>query len=820
MADNINAPLHAQGLPSVDYVNKTEPSVDMLEISSNKLVKIPLSQIQQASSSGAFAFKNDQRLPVVDNLGEVGNIPASQLNDALGQGFQLQSPEDYIKYSADKIAGDQIVKTFGENVGSALTFGLSTAAQVKSGTDPQAIAARDIANPVAGGLGTATGIIAPLILTGGGSAIAEGTLLAGTGVRAAAKAGLATEKYLAKEATKLGIKNAVARSIVQKIAPKIAGSAIEAIPFAAGQYIDETALGAVDNTAENFLATIGTGALIGGSIGGVLGTLQATVPSVSKAFRPIKDKLGSYVNEEKSAMEYLGTTVSKAQKLEDTRPGFFKDSVKDLREMGLKLTDNTEDALGKVASEKESIGKRIEEIYDMSPTTKADEVYSRLSAKVSERAEGLKIKGTIDPVYRGEFDKLTKLADDYKGAAFTAERESTNLASKDIKQIRQRLDEEINFYKRQPDRPAMQQTMYDLRTELRDILVEGAEKAKPELGAELKQLGKKFGRFHEYFDMLDNKLLKERGLTFSDILTGGLPFAAVPGSPSVAFGIASLAKFANSDLRRKMIILGKLEAANLAVTKAVDGAVKSVFSPIKSIAVPLTTTLINYDLARSSEGRKPKDKVQAFQNIRDNLIEASTNSERALEVANRRTMPIYNYAPNTSGFIETKAASGVNFLASKLPKRGSQAGAFTILKDNYIPSTMEMAKFERYVKAVENPLQALKEIDRGALTREHVEALKSVYPSIYKSLQMKVIDEIQKHPEKLTYNKKIQMGILLDIPTDSSLLPQNVLGLQAQFQTQPSSSGIEGAKPVVAARDMSFDSRAQNATENVLNSED
>ena len=822
MADDINVPLKSQNLPSVDFVNKTEPTVDMLDIANNKVVKIPLSQSIEAADSGQFAFKNDQRLPVIDSTGEVGNIPASQIKDAQAQGYQLQSPEDYIKYSADKIAGDQALKTFGENAASALTFGLSTAAQTKLlGTDPQAIAARDIANPISSTAGTVAGIAAPLVLTGGASAPAQGAELAGAGVRAAVKTGAAAEKFVAKQAVKLGMKNPVARAIAQKIAPKIAGSAVEGALFSGGQYIDETALGQVDNTAENFLATIGTGALVGGVAGGVLGGLEATVPSVNKAFKPIKDKFASYFDKEKSAAEYLGATSSRAAKLEEVRPGFFKNSVKDLNDVGLKLTDTTEEALQKIAAEKESIGKRIDEIYDLSPGTSARDVYERLANKAEQRAAALQVKGQVDPLFASEYNKLRALSDDYKALAMKSEADGTMLTSKELRSIRQRMDDEINFFKRQPDRPAMQQTMFDLRTELRDILVEGAERAKPELGKELKQLGQQFGRFNEYYDLLDSKLMKEKGLTFKDLITGGLPFAAFPTSPSTAGVLTGLVQFAGSDLRRKMVILGKLEAANLAVAKAINGATKAVFSPTKNLTVPLLTSLTDYDLARV-DGKKPKNKVQAWQNIRDNLTEVASNPEKALSTANRRTLPIYNHAPETAGFIESKGAAGLNFLASKMPRRSSAAGALTLFKDNYIPSTMEMAKFERYLKAVERPLETLKELERGTLTREHVEALQAVYPNIYQQLQQSVINQIQEKPESLNYNRKIQLGILLNIPTDSSLLPQNILGLQSQFGPQQPNESPQSApgQPVAAAKDFNFSERKQSATENVLNSDD
>ena len=113
----------------------------------------------------------------------------------------------------------------------------------------------------------------------------------------------------------------------------------------------------------------------------------------------------------------------------------------------------------------------------------------------------------------------------------------------------------------------------------------------------------------------------------------------------------------------------------------------------------------------------------------------------------------------------------------------------------YLPSGLELSKFERYVAAVQNPKQVLENFSEGRMSREEGEAIKNVYPNLWSSMQEKAINYVGANPS-LPYGKKLQLGILLGVQTDPSLAPQNIIGLQSNFasqQPQPAQTGTEGA---------------------------
>jgi hypothetical protein len=135
------------------------------------------------------------------------------------------------------------------------------------------------------------------------------------------------------------------------------------------------------------------------------------------------------------------------------------------------------------------------------------------------------------------------------------------------------------------------------------------------------------------------------------------------------------------------------------------------------------------------------------------------------------------------------------------------------------PSQHDLAIFQRYLQAVENPESVFKDMEAGRLSHESAEALRAVYPNLFSQLRDKTMEFISENP-KLPYNKKLQLGVLLDIPTDESLLPQNVLGLQSMFA--PSQADEQGAvrSTVAGTKQLDIASREQTDVERVSSSEE
>jgi hypothetical protein len=162
--------------------------------------------------------------------------------------------------------------------------------------------------------------------------------------------------------------------------------------------------------------------------------------------------------------------------------------------------------------------------------------------------------------------------------------------------------------------------------------------------------------------------------------------------------------------------------------------------------------------------------------------------ENTAQLINKASSGVYHGAPNTSAQLDIATIRGLQFLNSKLPKTASNNGVYSAFKTPHFTDA-QISKFERYLEGVENPLLAIKKLPKNQFTWEHSEALKAVYPNLHKQLQQTVMGKITKNPKKYTYGQKLQLGILLGMPTDASMIPGNIGALQANFQSQGPTAG-------------------------------
>ena len=124
--------------------------------------------------------------------------------------------------------------------------------------------------------------------------------------------------------------------------------------------------------------------------------------------------------------------------------------------------------------------------------------------------------------------------------------------------------------------------------------------------------------------------------------------------------------------------------------------------------------------------------------------------------------------PNTSAAFQAKIAQAINYLQSQAPRPISPANPLT--PHNWKPSPAEISGFERKVQAVHDPLSILDDFKHNTLTKDKVDAVKTVYPKLYTAITNKVVDYVAGGNAKaLDYGKRLKLGMLLGIPLDNSV---------------------------------------------------
>ena len=109
-------------------------------------------------------------------------------------------------------------------------------------------------------------------------------------------------------------------------------------------------------------------------------------------------------------------------------------------------------------------------------------------------------------------------------------------------------------------------------------------------------------------------------------------------------------------------------------------------------------------------------------------------------------------------------------------------------------------------------MSALEDLESGRLSREKVEAIREIYPNLYSRIQEQTMEYITKNADNISYSKRLQLGVLLDIPSDTSLVPQNMIKLQQTFTPQEEQPQSEND---ISAID--FADNAQSSTEKITN---
>lgn len=118
----------------------------------------------------------------------------------------------------------------------------------------------------------------------------------------------------------------------------------------------------------------------------------------------------------------------------------------------------------------------------------------------------------------------------------------------------------------------------------------------------------------------------------------------------------------------------------------------------------------------------------------------------------------------------------LEFLAAKMPKNPG-IGSVTN-PDRWRPSEGEIAKFERYVRAADDPLVALDDMRAGRLTPETVETIQAVYPAMYAEIQRTIMETLPQLRAELPHRTRLQLS-LFGIDVDSSLRGEFIASMQA-----------------------------------------
>ena len=761
--------------------------------------------------------------------------------------------------------GDSNVRAAVEAAASSVTFGLSDQAIAALGPEYQeALRERRERNEGAATIGEIGGIVVPALFSGGSSLFARGAAKAGLGLKGVAGVGKGVENLTTKGLNKLFAskgKEKFSKEVLKKGIAKGSGSAVEGTFFGVGELIEENALGREDLNAENLLAYGGQGALWGGLVGGGLGSSMVALGKGAEMVVPkIKGNkvTGFVVQKIKDFKSDMFNPTYNAYKL----GGYKHTEITDLMERIPQVANNLppilqkimrKTGLGALTSNKtlhknmnkfiddtgENIGNTIHEIQHkynnnvfMFPTKAqmAKSIIDKLDDLKGKRRllddEGLP-KKTHDAV--SELKKIDDLQSKYM---------KDLLNNKPLSAV-ELQKQKVDFFKRSdwkftgdkvPITADINRTLGDA---FKDELYKVSHKVSPSLGNKLRQELLDYRTASGFMSKFSNKVDQDTFLFDRDIF-----FGAIAGNffdlLAPAGAAVALRAFAKSDLKNKIAILSSIEKANVKVKRRIKKDISDYFKrrnisegvvsmPAKLlITSPLAQPLdIKDDNSYKDDidYKKPKTDNDAIRNISRTIDEIKKDPKFLKSVATN--INFQASAPKTFEQSQSVLVRAVSFLDSKLPAVLFTVDVNPFFKKHYDLSAQEIYKFKKYLRAVQEPLSILEDFKNGTLSRESIEAVKFVYPNLYNEIHSTVYDEAFQtgREDRIEYKQRLQLSILMDMPTDSATSPEYISDFQRYYK-EAKDSQAGGTISASAAKQMDLAQSQATDIEKISNRRD
>lgn len=763
--------------------------------------ELTLDKIPQALQQGTHAFKKGTRVDVLDPQGQSYSLDVAELNEAIANGWKLESDDDKairqaVKENDNFVGGLKVAA--GQAVDEAL---LGIPEMVYDETaDPLDVAKKDAikkAHSTANALGGTVGFLSSFAnpTTTAGKLALPATQL----IKGATKAGQLAEKGVAEVAGKV-----LGEGIIAKAAPKIAGAATEGVAFTAPIAVTEAMLGDPDKAAETLLA----GGLFGAALGGAV---EATKPLIKLG----KDKLENFAKiktfDEDSALNALNVTPAQRVKLQDKSP----DVVEKLPEFLRGITKDDASILfdakklqQKISEVKTVSGKGIGKIIDDADLAIKDKLkfaddvakseienlgydFSNLAQKLDDSVSNYR----NDPRYTSyvaevdnEIAYLNKLMRENAIPAKT-----TDL--KFLREYQKRTSDLVNYDKmaNRLDLAAdsRKQIVKDIQSYLKDDLPKLISKVDPSMKSraeQLKQYNDAFRVATTVEKLAKRAASKEQAapfLGFRDLLAGATG-GSVGGLLGAAVGVGAKRLM---DYGKRAYEVGGILTANDRI-KSIAKKMESIPESLKNYQKP-AKAMATLSIAKLTGNKEDDDfdtlsqKLQEFAQFPQNssLIEAMD----ALGDTG---------APQIAELAKVKSMETANYLLSVMPKPLTPSNPL-IKGKKYKPSDMELNKFKRQVKTALDPFSAIDDLNNNSLTVEQVETLATLYPKILEDIKFQVFSAVEANPQEIPYNKRIKLSLLLGLDLDPSLEPSTasiIMNTQPQQPPQQSQGGVPNAK--------------------------
>ena len=747
------------------------------------------------------------QVAIVDEDGTVSTVAAGDVAAAKGEGARVATQDEIDRaHYRGGLAG---AAATADALQAGATFGLGDKLQVEGA---RLLGGDEAASQMA----AKTRILRENYAdTTGMSEVLGGFLLPVPGAGTAKGVAGAVGKGLAGVAERAGARGLA--SVAEHVLPGALTAGYEGAVMGAGQALSESALGDHDLTAEKLFSHAGKGGLLGFGIGAAL---HAPVAALARrgdgaavgALERVAEREGAGpyrslgVRAEEAAVGVAereavpaGGILSKIQGMAD------EESFRSLGGLSknYKLLGRTAEAQMERA---QGIGKLLRDEGIVTPLATKAEMAEKIAAKVEETGRELGamrkaldetgVKVSTAPILeRAQAEVLAPLEAKlgFKGEAAQirgylaelSEMAGSETSFEKLHQMRRNIGEKAQFDK--VTSPVFANELKRLNAIVEDEFTKAGEKAsalKGEAFTESYRSAKlKYSMLKDAESAvkvgLDRKGVN-RTVSLTDTIMGAGAFATMGPVGLLAAGANKMMReFGSQTAAVALNHIAGIDAVR-AASAAVDAQMGRAVSSLRGgKAVAKASQRVSSAQAEGiakSVLANPEAlaaRVQSF--VGDRLREVSPRvADAASSVATRAAVHLQQTAP--------KPLPPVNALQ---PQRE---------RPTYSPN--DVAKYAKRIEAIQDPTMLARGVAKGTVSREHVEAVKAVYPRLFAVMQGRLLEEVAKLPSELPYQTRVALSTLFEVPLDASMRPEIVAGLQAQYAPKNAKHGTPPPRPL------------------------
>lgn len=737
--------------------------------------------------------------------GELVRLDPAQLGLAQGQGYVPLSRDEAERVHQVKTYGDRGLEAGAAGLARSLTLSGSDVALTASGlVAPETLKGLAEQNKGATLAGELTGVVAPALLTEGGSAAAQGAGAVKTASRA--RTFLETLAAPARAVSEVG---AVAREAAGgKALGALAQGAAEGGLYGAGSALSESVIEDKPLTAEALLSHVGPAALFGGvggaTLEGALGLAASKAPSALEKASAGLEKLAVRVEESGAGakVEHLEAALEKARP--QLERGLEEAQAVRRELVDTALTGAPARELGDVSGQlRASIDKLA---HDTPARSLGDRVLSRLQSGLEKAESAGQQVAAIEGAVATLTQRVARGGENLAPLAGVRNQLQATLQSEALWGPAAKIQQEFG---------ARVAALEQAESKLGSLKASGGAKAAVKEAAEGDPL--RIQALKDYTTAARD-LVDHASEASAELPTGRRNIASLRSAAEHVQGAADdavkastpgmlegLEHFLPHAIQGPLGMVGHLTRESEVVAQALHRTAKVTGQIAKLVRSGLEgKTAEGAGLAAGvlsghhygTEAGKGEGRADALaRHAADHAAIASTPASAMAQRMVDATPTLGKHLPGVALPLQQKAQQAQQYLAAQMPKTTRQPSGLPG-EPKWQPSEVELMRYERISRAVERPLSILEDLGAGRLSADSVRAVQTIWPELYKQMTTQVSQALAERTERVPYAQRLQLSILLNTPLDPSLqmLPQ----LQANASQATSGQPKQGTQPATA----------------------